>query len=195
MLSSGSSGILGVLSEVNIQANTANGIIQEFCRMLPILTKAYSGVVSNLSKIIDEKTACSINFAMTDLECACSKYLTEFLQEDERGMRKEVDYEPVTKRAEKFKKAITNAVDSKKCVNTEAQDASKVLNLVLDHLMICYHGLDICSQAILYEQKCKEPSVLKYFITVGTKSTKLFDLLIQIFFPLKICNAETATTK
>lgn len=123
--------------------------------MLPILTKAYGAVIKKLSKIIGKKTSRSVNAAMAALECEYTQYMTEFLQEDERGLKKEVDYEPITKTAEKFTETIERVAKANKCASSDRKDASTVLTLILEHLMICYHGLSGSSQAILYEQNSK----------------------------------------
>lgn len=156
VLSSGSTAILGVLGTVKLSVNSPDGVIKEFQRVLPFLTKTYKGVVLDLSKIIGEQLSCSVNKAMTDLETAYQKYMTEFLQGDAGGFKKEVDYEPITKRAEAFKKVISQASVTQKCelATPNRLDASTVLGLILDHLIICYHGLSGCSKAILYEKKC-----------------------------------------
>lgn len=154
VLSSGSTKILGALSKVKLQANTADGVIKEFYRVLPSLTKTYSEIVSNLSTIIGKQSSCSVNRAMSDLKYAYTKYMKEFLQEDDDGFKKEVDFEPITKSAEKLKKSIALIDENNTCSDPDVNNASTILNLILGHLMICYHGLDGCSQAILYEQKC-----------------------------------------
>lgn len=108
VLSSGSNTILGVLDKVSILENTPIGVINEFYRILPTLMETYRGVISNVTPMISGVTGPVIIEAMSDLERSFKNYMTEFLQGDERGNKRKVDYEPVEKRLELLNNTISS---------------------------------------------------------------------------------------
>lgn len=61
-----------------------------------------------------------MNDAIVDLERAFTDYMTEFLQGDEHGLKKEVDFEPITKSAEKLKETIARVA----CVMRQSRGQS-----------------------------------------------------------------------
>lgn len=159
IVSSGSTEILEVLSQVKILANTPIGVINEFYRILPILMVKYRDVVSKLSKVIGSDVACSVNDEMTALESSFKRYMEKFLQTDAQGNNKKIDYGSVTKHFTVLNSTVASFTESteNKCspVAPNLKDAVTVLNFVLDHIRICFFGLSGCSEAVLYEQKQK----------------------------------------
>lgn len=160
-LSWGSTKLLTLFSTVRIQTNTAEGVINEFLRMLPSLMNTYRAIASNLTDILGDVT-CTVKREMTDLETAFTEYTVEFLRGDGNGVRKEVDYEPVMERFQALTKTISRIGKSNKCqvATPAAQDAATLLKLVLGHILICVRGLSGSSEAILAEQKCGAHSLL-----------------------------------
>lgn len=188
VLSSSSTAILGALSKLNKLAFSPNTIIEEFDKVLSDLVETYKEVVSNLSNIIGELT-CSINHAMSDLECSLKQYIQEFLQSDILGRKKEVDFEPVMKSVQRLTNTIASIAEItlNKCelATPDVQDALAVLSLILDHLSICVQGINVCSQAILYEQKCEVPVVLRVcFVSMDVFITGITDSVASITFPI-----------
>lgn len=160
ILSWGSTKIVKVLSTVRLPENTAEGVIDEFLRVLPRLMNTYRGISSGLTRILGDVTH-AVNEAMTDLEIAFTDYTLDFLDGNDNGVRVKVDYEPVTARVQTLTNTISRIGESimnePQLATPATQDAVTVLTLVLGHIMICFHGLSGCSQAMLIEQELEPP--------------------------------------
>ncbi len=155
VLSSGAAAILGAVSEIKPLDNTPIGFIREFYRVLSSLMGTFRDVVSNLSTILGDSTNC-VNNANIDLEHSFNDYMTKFLQTDSNVDREKLDYSTVTNQFDAFNSTILTVAEdtNDQCepATPEVQDAVAVLNLVLDLVSICCHGLYTCSQAVLNEQ-------------------------------------------
>jgi len=108
--------------------------------------------------------------------------MTAFLQNDEFGLKKEVDLKPVARHAQTLTNTISliAATMLNKCESgtSEVQGALLTLTLVLDHLMICFHGLSGCSLAVLSEQNSGEPVVIyEFYSTLGAFNSGITDSL------------------
>lgn len=188
VLSTSSTAILGALSKLNKLASSANTIIEEFDKVLPDLVETYKGVVSNLTNIIGELT-CPVNHAMSELECSLQHYIKEFSQSDALGRRKVVPFDPVMKCVQILTNTIAfiaeTTIDQCELATPDVQDALAVLSLILDHLSICVQGINACSQAILSEQKCEVPVVLRIsFVTMDSFISGINRSVASITFPI-----------
>lgn len=156
ILSSGANKILSVLSVVNIRDLAAQGILNEFHRMLPILMIAYRRITTDLTPIIGSAFKNEVNNALSDTEAAFERFVKIF-----RGngicFEDNVDYTPVLAVVKKLVDTIELRGDvtlSKSQLETQnVQDALVILRSYLHHITICVQGLSVSSSVILLEQK------------------------------------------
>lgn len=156
ILSTGATVILEAFSHVKMYDHRAQGIINEFYRVLPILMKAYRGAAKDLTPILGSELVNAVNNDLGNLQCAFELYVEEFNAGDGKGRKIKVNYEPVLKRVQKLEDTITLNGDvrlsKQQLADPNVQDALVILSLILDHLIICTHGLNSSSEAVLLEQ-------------------------------------------
>lgn len=105
-VSTGATATLEALKEVNIDERTAQGVINEFLRVLPTLMKAYRGIVTNLKTTIGDELVYSVNSALRNTEQAFKRYMEKFNAGDGSGSKREIDYEPVMRSVQQLTNAI-----------------------------------------------------------------------------------------
>ncbi|XP_037038704.1 uncharacterized protein LOC119076135 [Bradysia coprophila] len=157
ILSTGATTVLEAFSRIKIAEQSAQGIINEFYRVLPILMKAYRGIATYYTPVIGTELVSAVNNALNNLECACELYVEKFNAGDGNGRKIAVDDEPVRKSVQNLEDTITLNGDVKlskhELADRKVQNALLILSLILDHMIICKHGLRSASETILLEQK------------------------------------------
>lgn len=162
VLASSSHAILESISKCSKLGLSGFNIIKEFNKVASAIVKDFNDVVAKLSDIIGQ-LADSVNDALSNLGCAYSNFMSDFIKREKTGLRNEVDYEPVLKQ---FQKLINTVVliaeillNECELVTRAVDEAVTILTLIVQFLAIATQGINSCYQTVLYEMNCTVPQM------------------------------------